>query len=107
MVLGEGLVKVSGELMEFGMFGKGMGDDAPLYWVSVFPFLVAGVVEWEERWVVGLSISSSESSSISKAGFSDWKSSSGTLESKASMTGSFQGRQSFITHLFLYSSTVS
>ncbi len=107
MVLGEGLVKVSGELMEFGMFGNGIGDCVPLYRVFDFSFWVVGVLEWEEKWGVGSSISSSESSSISKAGVSGWKSSSGTLESQASITGSFQGRQSFMTHLFLYSSTVS
>ena len=107
MGFGELLGKEVGEFTKLGMFGSGMGDIAPMCWVSDLPFLLAGVVEWGERWAVGLSISSSESPSISKAGFSGWKSSSGTLESQASMTGSFQGRQSFITHIFLYSSTVS
>ncbi len=38
MVLGEGLVKVSGELMEFGMFGYGIGDCVPLYRVFDYSF---------------------------------------------------------------------
>ena len=97
-------------IVEFEMLGKGIGDDTPWDWVSNFPFLVNGDVGLGSSLDFSLDLSlssSSESSTISQAGVSEGKSSSGTLESQTSMNGSFQGRQSFITHLLLYSSTVS
>ena len=96
--------------MEFEMLGKGMGDDTPWVWVSDFPFLVNGDVGSGGSLDFSLDLSlssSSESSTISQAGISGGKSSSGALESQTSMNGSFHGRQSLITHLPLYSSTVS